>query len=138
MKGITKKLFLLIISVILISENIISQNYRTVNSVQARDIIKQNEDKETFVIIDARRKSQYNEGHIPKAINIDPNNPESAKKLSEMDTSATYLIYCRTRNRIIKLLKLMHNKGYSNVILMTDGWLVWKQHGYEIEMPCWE
>lgn len=131
-----KRSFFILVTVILsFSFTCNGNNYSYVNSSQARDIIKNNNDNDDFYIIDARRESHYEKGHIPEAIHIDPHDNNSVEKLSDLDKNATYLIYCRTHNRIFALLRLMHNTGFKNVILMTDGWLVWQRSGFEVEIP---
>ncbi len=129
-----KTVLLLIIAITITMTNLYSQNYKMVNVIQASEIIKENKNSEDFHIIDARRESEYLEGHIPNAIHIDPLISESLDKLSKLDTSGNYLIYCRTRNRIIVLFNIMYRIGFENIILMTDGWLAWKAAGYEVEI----
>ncbi len=129
-----KTVLLLIITMTIAMANLYSQNYKMVNVIQAREIIKENINSEDFYIIDARRESEYLEGHIPNAIHIDPLISGSLDKLSKFDTSGNYLIYCRTRNRIVVLFNIMYRNGFENIILMTDGWLAWKAAGYEVEI----
>ncbi len=129
-----KTVLLLVITMTITMSNLYSQNYKTVNVEQAREIIKKNINSEDFYIIDARRESDYLEGHIPNAIHIDPLISASLDKLSKLDISGNYLIYCRTKNRIIVLFSIMYRIGFENIILMTDGWLAWKAAGYEAEI----
>ena len=119
----------------MLSMNISSQTYQIVNSKQAREIINENKGNSDFHIIDAREKSQYQEGHIPGAKHIDPRIKDSRSKLKQLDNSATYLIYCRTRVRIFELAKIMRNIGFQNIIINIDGWLIWEKADYEVEVP---
>ena len=112
-----------------------SQSYDTVDVFQAREIIEKHKNDRNFYIIDARDGSQYLEGHIPNAIHIDPRIPGTATKLSALDRSAKYLVYCRTRIRIFELLEIMHEMGFEDITLMTCGWLVWEREGFEKEVP---
>ena len=129
------KKHILIITIIMMSMNITGQTHQIVNSKQAREIINENKDNSDFHIIDAREKSQYEEGHIPGAIHIDPRIRGARSKLTQLDTAATYLIYCRTRVRIFELAKIMRNMGFQNIIINIDGWLIWEEAGYEKEIP---
>ncbi len=130
-----KTFLLLIIGITMTTANLYGQSYDTVNVAQAREIIKKNNNSKDFYIIDARQESQFLEGHIPGAIHIDPRLPGVHEKLSRLDTSGKYLVYCRTRVRIFEMLKIMQDTGFSDITLMTDGWLVWEKAGYEIELP---
>lgn len=124
----------LIIFIIMTTANLNSQNFDTVNVIQAREIINSNKNSDGFYIIDARQESQFLEGHIPGAIHIDPRIPGASKKLSQLDNSGKYLVYCRTRIRIFEILKIMQDMGFTDITLMTDGWLVWEKAGYEVEV----
>lgn len=130
-----KTFLLLIIGITMTTANLYGQSYDTVNVAQAREIIKKNNNSKDFYIIDARQESQFLEGHIPGAIHIDPRLPGVHEKLSRLDTSGKYLVYCRTRVRIFEMLKIMQDTGFSDITLMTDGWLVWEKAGYEVELP---
>ena len=129
------KKYILIISIIMMSMNISSQTHQIVNSKQAREIINENKGNSDFHIIDAREKSKYQEGHIPGAKHIDPRIKDSRSKLKQLDNSATYLIYCRTRVRIFELAKIMRDMGFENIIINIDGWLIWEKAGFEKEVP---
>lgn len=130
-----KAFLLLIIAFTMTTVDLHSQNYELVNVAQARELIKKNNNSDNFYIIDAREESQFLEGHIPGAINIDPRIPGAHEKLSQLDTSGEYLVYCRTRVRIFEIFRVMKNMGFQNIKLMIDGWLVWERAGYEVDMP---
>ncbi len=130
-----KAFLTLIIAIIMTTANLNSQSYDTVNVAQAREIINSNKESKGFYIIDARQESQFLEGHIPGAMHIDPRLPGVHEKLSQLDTSGKYLVYCRTRIRIFEILKIMQDMGFQDITLMTCGWLVWEAAGYEIELP---
>lgn len=54
----------------------------------------------TAVILDVRRPSEYAEGHLAKAINIDWLNQEAfSKALPTLDKRRTYYVYCRSGRR---------------------------------------
>lgn len=110
-------------------------NFIIVDSSQAREIVKENNDNCNFHIIDARKNSHFFKGHIPGAINIDPNDNGVVDILNELNKNDIYLIYCRTRKRIFALSNLMQEMGFQNIILMIDGWLVWEKAGFEKEIP---
>ena len=129
-----KAFLTLIIAIIMTTGNLQSQSCDTVDVYQAREMIEIHKNSGNFFIIDARDGSQYIEGHIPGAIHIDPRIPGALNKLSPLDKSAKYLVYCRTRIRIFELLKIMQEMGFEDITLMTCGWLVWEEKGFEVEV----
>jgi rhodanese-related sulfurtransferase len=91
----------------------------------------------TAYIIDARDAAEYEEGHIPGAINI----PYS--KLADYYARLTDLVpldgavvcYCRSidcdlSDSLAKELRLM---GYANVKLYRGGWMEWSAAGFPAE-----
>ncbi len=127
--------YLILLFFLINPNNLDSQNIKTVNSSEARELIN-NKEPDELIVIDARRESHFNKGHIPGAINIDPLVIQSVDMLAELDTNNVYLIYCRTNNRINVLFRNMYSMGFKNIIIMTDGWVTWKRLGYEIEKPA--
>lgn len=69
-----------------------------------------------LIILDVRTKEEYDEGHIPNAINI-PNetiNNDVTNNLA--DKKQTILIYCRSGNRSRQATEKLMKMGYINVI----------------------
>ncbi len=128
-----KIIYLLLLFLTATSAN--CQNYKIVNAAGAHKLIKDNHSNDNFYIIDSRPISHYEKGHIPGAIHIDPFNEASAKKLLEMDKEATYLIHCRTRNRVFRLLRIMTQIGFSDITVLTEGWVGWVNAGYDVAYP---
>ena len=87
-----------------------------------------NSKKNDFTIVDVRDLSEYNEGHIPGAINIPV--VSFAAKSGELDKKHTIIVYCNAGNRSYKayrkLMKLAYKKHYQT--LYAD----WKTAGYQI------
>lgn len=85
--------------------------------------------KNDFTIVDVRDLSEYNEGHIPGAINIPV--ASFAKRSGELDKKKAIIVYCNAGNRSYKayrkLMKLSYKKHYQ--ALFAD----WKSAGYQVE-----
>lgn len=85
-----------------------------------------------FTIVDVRDVSEFNEGHIPGAINIPV--ASFAARSGELNKKNTIIVYCNAGNRSYKayrkLMKLAYKKNYQ--ALFAD----WKTAGYHIDkMP---
>jgi rhodanese-related sulfurtransferase len=86
-------------------------------------------EKNDFTIVDVRDESEYNDGHIPEAINIPVKS--FALRSGELDKKKTIIVYCNAGNRSYKayrkLMKLAYKKYYQ--ALFAD----WKAAEYQIE-----
>lgn len=79
----------------------------------------------TAVILDVRRPSEYAEGHLAKAINIDWLNQEAfSKALPTLDKRRTYYVYCRSGRRSNAAATKMQDEGFK-VFDMAGGYLRW-------------
>lgn len=81
--------------------------------------------KDDTIIIDVRTESEYNEGHIPKAINIPYNELETKIKF---DKDKEIVVYSQNDSRSHLATVVLENMGYTNIyegdISKYDGKLV--------------
>jgi rhodanese-related sulfurtransferase len=94
-------------------------------------------DEGTAYIIDARDPAEYDEGHIPGAINIPYDRlPEYLDMLSsEVPMDGEVIIYCRGpacdfSDQLATELRIL---GYQNVRVFTGGWEQWSAAGYPVD-----
>lgn len=90
-------------------------------SVRSYTQISQEEAKEMMarddghVIVDVRRRDEYDAGHIPGAILI-PNESIGTERPEKLpDTEQIILIYCRTGNRSKQAAQKLFAMGYTNI-----------------------
>lgn len=67
------------------------------------------------VVIDVRTASEYSEGHLDGALLLDLTGGELQEALVDLDTEATYLVYCRSGNRASQAAALMEKAGFTHV-----------------------
>lgn len=94
-------------------------------------------DEGSVVILDARDASEYEQGHIPGAINIPYDRiPEYFDVLnSQVPMDAHVVCYCRSltcdfSDQLATELKII---GYTNVSVFSGGWEQWTTAGYPVE-----
>ncbi|MEY3470877.1 MAG: hypothetical protein RLZZ223_227, partial [Candidatus Parcubacteria bacterium] len=51
------------------------------------------------VLLDVRTESEYKQGHIAGAINFDISNPTIMQDIPKLDSTKTYIVYCRSGGR---------------------------------------
>ena len=74
------------------------------------------EEEEGYIILDVRTVAEYNEKHIPGAINI-PNEAIGTDAIPELpDKDQLILVYCRSGNRSKQASEKLVQLGYTNVV----------------------
>ena len=69
-----------------------------------------------YILLDVRRLDEFEEGHIPGAINI-PNESIGTEEIAELpDKSQAIYVYCRSGNRSKQASQKLVDLGYTNVI----------------------
>ena len=66
------------------------------------------------MIIDVRTQSEWDSGHLKKAVHLPLDAFESGIEGLVKDKDATVYLYCRSGNRSGKALKIMQKLGYTN------------------------
>ena len=93
-------------------DNIHQSSYTQISQDEAKNIM----DTETdIIILDVRRKDEYDEGHIHGAILL-PNETIYSTQPAELpDKNQKILIYCRSGNRSKQAAQKLADMGYTNV-----------------------
>jgi rhodanese-related sulfurtransferase len=101
--------------------------YGDVSVEQAWGLIQSKPD---LVVLDVRTVAEYEEGHISGALNIPVQ--ELEERLSELDSSVEYLVYCRTGNRSSVAVQVLMAGGFDRVYHMSRGITAWVDAGYPV------
>ena len=75
-------------------------------------------------LIDVRSWSEFSEGHIPGAQNIDYQKPDFASRCEKLDKNHPVAIYCRSGHRSKGAAKTLSDKGFK-VYMLTGGLNDW-------------
>ena len=102
---------------------------RDITAAEARVLIQENGDNPDFHTIDVRTASEYAAGHIAGAVNLDVNQTSFRDAVGDMDTEATYLVYCRTGNRSRTALAVMQELGLRDIYHLEKGIVEWVSDG---------
>lgn len=87
------------------------------------------------VILDVRTPEEVSQGIIPGAKVIDYKTPDFAAKISALDKSKTYFVYCKGGVRSSRAVALMKEKGFSQVHELDGGFDEWSAQGYPVQKP---
>ncbi|HEV2756813.1 MAG TPA: molybdopterin-synthase adenylyltransferase MoeB [Actinomycetota bacterium] len=88
------------------------------------------------VIVDVRETEEVAQGKVPGAIHVPRGYLESRIEGAAPDRSQRVVLYCASGNRSALAAKtLKDDLGYEDVASMTGGITLWKDRGYEVEVP---
>jgi rhodanese-related sulfurtransferase len=84
---------------------------------------------ETVTLLDFRTPDEFASGHLDQAAMIDFYEPDFQSKLSALDRTKKYLVYCRSGNRSGKATAMMRELGFADVADLDGGILAWESAG---------
>jgi molybdopterin/thiamine biosynthesis adenylyltransferase/rhodanese-related sulfurtransferase len=88
------------------------------------------------VVVDVRETHEFEAGHLPGAKHVPRGYLESRIEGAVPDHDAHVVLYCQTGQRsALAAHTLKDLLGYRNVESMTGGITLWKDRGYEVEVP---
>ena len=125
MKIVLKTLVIIIIGLFIVgcsNEETTTGTMSTITTEEVKEILDNK--NENYVLIDVREDYEFNEGHIPGAVNIPLGNIDSIT----YSTSRTIIVYCKSGNRSNEAAIKLKNMGYN--VKDMGGILNWT---YEIE-----
>ena len=88
------------------------------------------------VLLDVREQHEYESSHLPGAVHVPRGHLETRVEGLVPDKAAHVIAYCSTDNRSALAADTMQRLlGYEDVKVMTGGITLWKDRGYEVEVP---
>jgi molybdopterin/thiamine biosynthesis adenylyltransferase/rhodanese-related sulfurtransferase len=103
-----------------------------VDPAQVHDVLW-NED---VVLVDVRESDEVAAGKLPGAVHVPRGFLESRIDGAVGDRSKRVVLYCASGNRsALAARTLKEDLGYENVESMTGGYTLWKDRGYEVDVP---
>jgi rhodanese-related sulfurtransferase len=75
------------------------------------------------LVIDVRQPSEYEEGHIPGAVNIPLR--ELAANVDKIPTDRQVFVYCKSGYRAGVAVSSLRMMGYDNALSFSGSWLAW-------------
>ncbi len=85
-----------------------------------------------MVLLDVRTPAEFAAGHIAGAINIDVEASDFGDRISKLDESAHYAVYCRSGSRSAIAVQKMSSDGFKHVEDLSGGLLAWAAAGEPI------
>ena len=112
---------LLLAALLLMPASVAEEYYQQITQEEAARIM---EEEQGYILLDVRTEEEYDEGHIPGAINL-PNEDIGTDAPSELpDKDQTILVYCRSGRRSKEAAGKLAALGYTRV-LEFGGIMTW-------------
>lgn len=74
-------------------------------------------------VIDVRTPGEVSQGKIKNATNINLNSPDFKQKVSALDKTKTYVVYCRSGVRSARACRMMGQLGFENLYNLQGGYM---------------
>src|SRR3954469_11615470 len=87
------------------------------------------------VLVDVREQHEFEQAHIPGAVHVPRGHLESRIEGAAPEKDRRVILYCASGNRSALAADTMGLLGYENVESMTGGITLWKDRGYDVEVP---
>jgi rhodanese-related sulfurtransferase len=105
------------------------QGVKTVNLAQAYALFQQGS-----LFIDARPADEFNELHVPKSLNITPDQVSAgvAEKVAGLARDREIVVYCGqvSCDLALKVAEKLQSLGFSRVTAYIGGFRAWDEAGY--------
>ena len=89
-------------------------------------------DSPDVVLVDVRSQSEYREGHLSGALNIDQSESDFIEKASAaLPKEKTIAVYCRSGRRSASAASRLAAEGY-RVVNLKGGIMAWKEEGMPV------
>ncbi len=81
--------------------------------------------KKGIMILDVRTDREYEQGHIPGAVNVQLS--DIGDKVKKLKKDKDLVVYCRSGNQSIWAIKRLMGMGYKNLYNLKGGYSAWKR-----------
>ena len=86
--------------------------YKQISQEEAKEMMNR---EDGHIIVDVRRRDEYDEGHLPDAILIPNESIEKSRPKELPDLDQIILVYCRSGRRSKEATEKLAAMGYKNV-----------------------
>lgn len=102
---------------------------RSIAVEQARELLRENEQNSSFVIVDVRTPEEFAGGHIKGATLINYYDADFGDRIAALPADKTYFFYCRSGNRTSRTMQIARNAGLQNIFELKGGTSAWAKAG---------
>lgn len=107
------------------------QTFKTVTTDELKSMLDK---KQKLFLVDSRTKQEYEEAHIPRAVNISDKKLKENMGLLPADRNMLIVIYCNgvKCGKSMRLAKQLEPLGYKNIRIYSEGIPVWEERNLRL------
>jgi rhodanese-related sulfurtransferase len=109
-------------------QKLVAEAKKKIREISPQDAAAKSQSGEA-VIVDARDKDEWDEGHIPSAIHMSRGTVELDIEEKFPDENAMIICHCCGGGRSALAAESLQKMGYKNVRSMAGGFKAWKAAG---------
>ena len=121
MKQINQLFTIIALVFMLISSCTFAQNKNDIEITEFKTKIV----SQKYILVDVRTESEFDDGHIKGAINIDYFSSTFSDEISDLGLETPVLVYCKSGNRSGKAMKIMNDLRFKEVKNLIGGYKSW-------------
>ncbi len=111
-----KKILPLILSALALTACSSSGSENSYEQLSMYKALSQMAKEENYILLDVRTIEEYNDGHIPGAINVANESIGTAEIAELPNKDQRIYVYCRSGNRSKQAAKKLVKLGYTNIV----------------------
>jgi rhodanese-related sulfurtransferase len=112
---------------------LVEDSKQNVKECTIADVVPKLNRGDKFHLVDVREESEWNAGHLPKAIHLGKGVIERDIENAIPDVNAEIILYCGGGFRSALAAENLQKMGYTNVTSMDGGWRAWVGAGLPVE-----
>lgn len=111
---------------------IVNDAKKRIRETNVSEVKKRMDRGDTFVLIDVREESEWNDNHLPKAIHLGKGILERDIENTVPEKEAEIILYCGGGYRSALAADNLQKMGYTNVLSMDGGFKGWRDAGHPL------
>ncbi|OSZ81964.1 hypothetical protein CAP35_01440 [Chitinophagaceae bacterium IBVUCB1] len=124
-----KKSFVLILTIAGVLTAASCQQASANNELKAVEFKQKMEAEKNKTLLDVRTPSEYADGHLAGATNIDWNGGNFGAEIAKLDKTKPVYVYCLAGSRSASAASVMRKNGFKQVYELQGGILKWRAAG---------
>ena len=110
-------------------QDLVADAKKKITEISPTDAASRTKSSSDAVIVDVREKDEFDESHIPDAVNMSRGMVELEVEDKFPDRNATIICHCGGGGRSALAAESLQKMGYKNVRSMAGGFKAWKAAG---------
>src|ERR671911_657414 len=107
-----------------------------IHEVDPKDVHELQQNGNGAVIVDVREQHEFEQSHVPGAVHVPRGHLESRIEGAVGDRAKRVILYCASGSRSALAAHTMQELlGYEDVASMRGGITLWKDRGYDVDVP---